>query len=123
MRNHSSWEQMDSRSLLAELTRSQKRHIRLVTAVGAALIAALLITTLIILPRAVAVLDHMEQSLQEIDTLVSHTDRMVSENTDAVGDALSKVNGVDFEALNQAIRDLSDTVKPLANFARMFKGG
>ena len=125
MRDNRTLEQMDSRELLAELARYQKKevgHARLGTVVGILLMAALLVTVLVVLPRAVILLNHMEQSLQEIDTFVEHADRVVSENTDAVGEALSKVNGVDFDTLNQAIRDLSDAVRPLANFARLFQG-
>lgn len=125
MRENRPLEQMDSRELLAELARYQKKevsHARLGTVVGILLMAALLVTLLVVLPRAVTLLNHMEQSLQEIDTFVEHADRVVSENTDAVGEALSKVNGVDFDTLNQAIRDLSDAVRPLANFARLFQG-
>ena len=118
-------EHTDSRALLEELLRYQKkevRHARLGTVISCLLIAALLLTVLIALPRAVTVLDHMEQSLQEIDTFVESADRVVSDNSGAVTEALGKLNDVDFDTLNEAIQDLSDAVKPLANFARMFKG-
>ena len=125
MRETKPLNQMDNRELLAELVRYQKKevnHARLSTVVGALLIAVLLITLLVVLPRAVILLDHMEQSLQEIDTFVEGSNRVVSENSDGVAEALSKLNGVDFDALNQAIRDLSDAVHPLADFARLFRG-
>ena len=119
------FEQMDSKALLAQIARYQKKevsHIRLNTVVGALVAAVLLVTLLVLLPRAVTLLDHMEQSLQEIDVFVENADRMVEENADAVADALGKVNAVDFDSLNKAIRDLSDTVHPLAEFARFFQG-
>lgn len=125
MRETKPLNQMDNRELLAELVRYQKKevnHARLSTVVGVLLIAVLLITLLVVLPRAVILLDHMEQSLQEIDTFVEGSNRVVSENSDGVAEALSKLNGVDFDALNQAIRDLSDAVHPLADFARLFRG-
>lgn len=125
MRETKPLNQMDNRELLAELVRYQKKevnHARLSTVVGVLLIAVLLVTLLVVLPRAVILLDHMEQSLQEIDTFVEGSNRVVSENSDGVAEALSKLNGVDFDALNQAIRDLSDAVHPLADFARLFRG-
>ena len=125
MRETKPLNQMDNRELLAELVRYQKKevnHARLSTVVGVLLIAVLLVTLLVVLPRAVILLDHMEQSLQEIDTFVEGSNRVVSENSDGVAEALSKLNGVDFDALNQAIRDLPDAVHPLADFARLFRG-
>ena len=123
MTENTAFEQMDSRELLAQISRYQKRaaiHARLNTVVSVLVAAVLLITLLVALPRAVTVLDHMEQSLQEIDTFVESADRVVAENSGAVTEALGKLNGVDFDTLNEAIGDLSDAVKPLANFARMF---
>lgn len=126
MTENTTFEQMDSRELLAQIARYQKKevgHARLNTVVGVLVAAVLLVTLLVVLPRAVTVLDHMEQSLQEIDTFVESADRVVADNSGAVTDALGKLNGVDFDTLNEAIQDLSDAVKPLANFARMFNKG
>ena len=124
MEENTSYEVMDSRELLSELLRYQKkevRHARLATIVSVLLIGALLVTLLVALPRAVTVLDHMETSLEQIDVFVEGANQVVSQNTDAVTEAVGKLNGLDFDALNKAIRDLSDTVGPLANFARLFQ--
>ena len=124
MEPNKSYEQMDSRELLAELLRCQKKelhHARVTTVVSILLIGALLLTLLVALPRAVTVLDHMETSLRQIDTFVQDADKVVSDNTDAVTQAVGKLNGLDFDTLNKAIQDLSDTVSPLAEFMRKFR--
>lgn len=131
MEQNKSYEQMDSRELLEELLRYQKKevhHARLTTVVGILLIGALLATLLVVLPRAATVLSHMETSLQQIDTFVEEANtfveganKVVSDNSDAVTQAVGKLNGLDFDTLNQAIQDLSDTVRPLANFMRRFQ--
>ncbi len=41
--------------------------------------------------------------------------------TEDIQDALKRLNSVDIETLNQAIRDLSDAVEPMAKFAQLFK--
>ena len=117
--------QMDSRELLSQIARYQKKevnHARMNTVVGVLVAAVLLLTLLVALPRAVALLDHMEQSLREIDVFVQNADQMVSDNSEAVTEALGKVNAVDFDSLNTAIRDLSDAVHPLAQLARLISG-
>ena len=131
-------EQMDTRELVAELLRCQKKelhHARVTTVVSILLIGALLLTLLVALPRAVTLADHMEESLQQIDTFVdsasTFADRantfvdsansVVAQNADAVTEAVSKLNGLDFDTLNKAIQDLSDTVSPLAEFMRKFR--
>ena len=70
------------------------------------LVGALLIAVLILAPRAAAVLQHMEDSLVEIDTLVNNANSLVSDNTEAVGNAVNRINSVDFEGLNQGINNL-----------------
>lgn len=131
-------EQMDTRELVAELLRCQKkelRHARIATVVSLLLAAALALTLLLVLPRAVTLADHMEESLQQIDTFVdsasTFADRantfvdsansVVAQNADAVTEAVSKLNGLDFDTLNRAIQDLADTVSPLANLMRRFQ--
>ncbi|MBE6990509.1 MAG: hypothetical protein E7426_07180 [Ruminococcaceae bacterium] len=124
MEQDRSYEQMDSRELLAELVRCQKketRHARWSLAVSLLLAVAVVAAVVVVLPRGVAILDHMEQSLQQVDTFVAGANKMISDNTDTVTEAVTKLNGLDFDALNRAIQDLSDAVEPLAKFARLFQ--
>ena len=69
------------------------------------------------------VLAHMGSSLDGMDTLTENANKMVTDNTDAVAEALAKLGGIDFETLNQAIRDLADVVEPLARLTNFFNRG
>ena len=96
-----------------------------------------------------AVLGHMESSLARIDTLagdagalmtevnalvdetngmvadaeelIGNANRVVVDNTEAVTEAVAKLNSVDFARLNEAINGLADTVRPFANFVNLFR--
>ena len=60
----------------------------------------------------------MEQagtSLEGIDQMVRDVDQLVTENTEAVSDAMDNFNSVDFDRLNDAIDDLASIIEPLAN--------
>ena len=65
--------------------------------------------------------EQAETSLSGIDSLVENTNKMVQDNTKNVSEAFSNFNKVDFDSLNQAIKDLQDVVQPLAEFANMFR--
>ena len=59
--------------------------------------------------------------VENVDALVSNVDGLVSTSQDGVEQTIAKLNGIDFEALNQAIQDLSDVIEPIANFFNTFK--
>ena len=42
------------------------------------------------------------------------------ENTEAINEAISNFNNVDFEHLNQAIEDLAKVIEPLAKLVGAF---
>ncbi len=46
---------------------------------------------------------------------------LVQSSQAGIEEALGKLNGIDFGALNQAIQDLAAVVKPLASFADRFR--
>ena len=46
---------------------------------------------------------------------------MLADNSQALTDAVDKMNKIDFEGLNQAIQDLQDAVGPFATFMNKFK--
>ena len=69
-------------------------------------------------------LDELRQSaqtsLESAQALSSSASQMIEDNTKNVSEALENFNSIDFEKLNQAIQDLSDVVKPLAQFFSAF---
>ena len=102
----------------------------------------------LLIPNAVGFMDHARNSLSEIDKIIAETDtivadlnsiteevsglvsqanvlidnsnNMVEDNTEAVTETINKLNNMDFETLNKAIKDLSDVVEPMANFFNRF---
>lgn len=68
-------------------------------------------------------------AIKEINTMsrsITATSEQISgvveENTVALSDAVTKINNIDFEGLNKAIRDLEDAVGPFAAAANSLKG-
>lgn len=127
----------EDRELLAELLRYEKkevRHARISSFASIVLAAVLVVAVAVTVPRAVETVRHAEETLSQVDAFLEETDGLVEEvhtlventnavivnNTDAVTEAVTKLNGVDFDSLNQAIQDLADAVAPLARVGRIF---
>lgn len=129
--------------------REAQRFREAVVCVGAALAALLLIAALVVLRRAVGTLGRIESPLTRTDALagdvsarmgdmnalaaetndmvadaeelIGNANRVVVSNTEAVTEAVKRLNGVDFALRNQAINDLADAVRPLAKIVRFFE--
>ncbi len=136
-------------AILAELLSYQKkavRHSRIISICGIALAVLLLIALVSIVPKTLAVFDHVQESLSRVDELaadagtlirdstaqinslvgdatelIDNANTVIIDNTDAITQTVRKLNAVDFEKLNKAISDLDAAIEPLVNFARMFK--
>lgn len=57
----------------------------------------------------------------DIEGMMKNIDSLVVDSTDSLNQAMKKINAIDIEKLNSAIRNLDDAVEPLANFANLFK--
>ncbi|MCR5371354.1 MAG: hypothetical protein K6E83_11680 [Clostridium sp.] len=133
-------EQMDNRELLIELTRMQRRdtfleHISALAAIG--MFIVMLLVFMVIVPKAVITLREVDRTVKEVNTLakeaqdsldgidvmVGNVDKMVVENTDAVKNSLEQISKVDYVTLNAAIKNLNDTVTPLAEMMRALPFG
>ena len=71
------------------------------------------------------VLDYLEQTsyqLSQVDLqgMVSNVDGLVTTGQQSMEATMEKLNGIDFDALNKAIQDLSAVTQSLANVARIF---
>ena len=96
---------------------------------------ALLIFGLSVLPKmqaaaqqAEVVLDNLEAVTSELaavdltgmvgqmSELVGNVDGLVDVSQQGVEDTLQKIENIDLDALNKAIKDLSDVIEPIANF-------
>ena len=121
----------------------QTRYARLqfvFTLIAATACVALLLTGMKILPQlkstvaqAEIVLDNLEAVTSELaesdvsgmvenmDALVTNVDGLVSSSQEGLEQTIQKINTIDFDALNDAIKDLSDVVEPIAKFFKNFK--
>jgi len=134
--------------LLEKIELSNRRQARcaavqlIFTAVTMIAFLALLMTVINILPQlqemveqAETVLGNLEAVTNElanadltgmvknIDTIVDNVNDLVSTSQDGVTQAVQKINGINFDALNDAIKDLSDVIEPIAKFFKSFRFG
>ena len=62
-----------------------------------------------------------ELSAVDIEGMVDNIDGLVAGSSESLSQAMKKINAIDIEKLNDAIRNLNDAVEPMARFANMFK--
>lgn len=103
------------------------------TIVAALCCALLLFAGIQILPelqataaQAETVLGNLEAVTAElanadIGGMVADVDALVSTSQVGVEQAMDKINDIDFDSLNDAIKDLSDVIEPIAKFFNSFK--
>ena len=75
--------------------------------------------------QAVTVLDNLEtvtSELAQVDLngMISDVDELVGSSQSAVEEALGKINTIDIDALNKAIKDLAAVVEPLAKLTKIW---
>lgn len=131
-------DKMNDHDLLVEMVKSQRTHLNLqkiMTGAVVAIFAALAISLLILVPKTVKLLAKLHQtvdeaeimiaeageSLDQIDEMVGNLNVTITDNSKNLTEAVEKMNNIDFETLNQAINDFSDTVEPMARFFNQFK--
>ena len=114
--------------LLRQLLAYQKREARnsRITACISVFLALVVLAALALLvPRALKLVEGVENTIAKVDLmtdsaeeLVGNANDMILKNTDAVTETVQKLNELDFDSLNNAIHDLENTVRPLAELMR-----
>lgn len=56
----------------------------------------------------------------DIGSLVSASNSLVEAGNESLAEAMEKINKVDFDGLNSAIKNLGDVVEPIAKFFNRF---
>ncbi len=122
----------------AEMLKVDKKHLfwqRLSALAVVATFLVVLVVAMILVPQVLATLDNINRVAKDAESAVANVDTMVLEMTDAsknlnqlVGDnsealneAITNMANVDYDGLNKAIKDLQDTVGPMANFFSKFR--
>ena len=134
-------QQNELQQILERLEKNSRRqllHTRLQTIFGiicTVFCGILLINLLAFIPKLESLISQAEVLLRDLDTvtqqlaklelstMVENINGLVITSQTSVEEALDKINEIDFETLNQAVKDLSNVVKPLADFARKISLG
>lgn len=66
-------------------------------------------------------LESVTEMSESITTMGTNMDTFITENSESIEQIMTKLDGIDFEGLNNAIADLGDVVEPLAEFFGKFR--
>ena len=120
---------------LEELNHQQAKYAKLqclFTLVAAVCCVSLFVLVYVKLPAMQEVVVTMETVLEnlktvtnqlagvDLETMVKNVDDLVVTSQAGVEQAMDQLSAIDFKTLNQAIKDLSDVVAPLAKFFNVF---
>lgn len=117
-------------ALLKDIQQQGKKRVfwsRLSACLLAVFVAAFTISVMIVVPKVTKTLDTANARLNGLETTISKLETALDSITDLTNDtatsldeAMTHLNSVDFEGLNQAIEDLGNVVSPLASFFGRF---
>lgn len=79
-----------------------------------------------VLAQSQTVMGNLEQTSRQLasvdlESMVSNIDTLVLSGQQSLEQSMEKLNGIDLEALNQAIEDLRKAIEPLAKLSGMFR--
>ena len=128
----------NSEELLKEIRNLTKKKLfwqKISTCCIAAIAGIVLVTMVIVIPQLEATLNHIndtaikaQDSLNEANTMITsiteaseNFDSLVAKNGDGLTSAVESMSKIDFEGLNEAIKDLQDAIGPLAAFMSKFR--
>ena len=130
-------EMMTQQELTLELVKGQKKQtkIRVISVVlNVLILAALAAGLLYAVPTAVETMTQVQSVLDEVDDLsvqaresmvkadklMDDADKLLNDNSGSIADIMVKLNGIDFDKLNQSIQRLSEILSPIS---KLFGGG
>ena len=118
------------------LADSKKRTIyaRITACMAVGIFLAAAAAFLAVVPKALHILEDAEQMLTSAETAVTQISAMsesitatstnlntfITDNSQMLTDAVTNMNSIDYDKLNQAITDLQTAVEPFANFMSRF---
>ena len=126
------WEYMDR---IEQLLKKQSNLILLQSVLIAILALggiALVVMVGRLLPDLQVLMTQMESTLTDMEQItaqlaeadlkgmVDNVDQLVNSSQSAVEQAMEKLNGLDLDTLNKAIKDLASVIEPLAKFFNVF---
>ena len=132
----------ESSEMLYKLVKKQLFYQRIATGCIAGVLLVVIIVAAVLIPRINDTIDHVnetiaqvkvvatnaEKSLENVDVMIDGiikaTDNMntlVEENAEEITKSTKSMSEIDFDGLNQAIKDLQDAVGPVATFFNKFR--
>ncbi len=127
---------MEEKDRIIELLEKQNRTAKLQCAlmVVSALCCVVLVAVLLsVMPRVEGVISQMgnvltnleQVTLQlaqaDLDGMAANVDALVTTGQESLKQTMEKLDAIDFDALNKAIKDLADIIEPLAKFFNTFR--
>lgn len=136
---------MMEESYLEELVKNSRKmllYARIRTLASLVIAAGIIYCAIVVLPSVlgtvqkanqvmaqasdtIALADTAIESITEMSKSITgmgdNMDAFITENANSVEEIMKKIESVDFEGLNKAIKDLGDTVEPFAKFFGKFK--
>lgn len=122
----------------AEMLKVDKKHLfwqRLSALAVVATFLVVLVVAMVLVPQVTATLGNInkvakdaEEAIASVDTMVlemtdasKNLNQLVGDNSEALNEAITNMANVDYDGLNKAIKDLQDTVGPMASFFSKFR--
>lgn len=136
---------MMEESYLEELVKNSRKQLfydRIKTLTALVIAAGVIYCAIIVLPSVMNTVQHANQVMAQVSDTITladeaiesitemsksitdmgdNMDTFITDNAESVGEVMKKMEEVDFESLNKAIKDLGDVVEPFANFFGKFK--
>lgn len=117
-------------SLSAQEEYAQRQFFMAKVMAGASILtlAVVLAVALVALPQILTIFSDVQIIMEDVNTITSdladsnlgqiarNMDHLVTSSEQSVQEALKQINSIDIATLNQAIKNLSDVVSPLARF-------
>lgn len=112
--------------------RKQYRMSQITAAASVLVLAVVCYTCAVFIPKVNVTYENMQLIMEDMKTItselasadlekmISDVDHLVYSSEENINTALKKINEIDIESLNQAIRNLSDVVEPFAAFMSRF---
>lgn len=136
---------MENEELLKKLAdnsaKSLKFH-RITTFCMIGMLAVFAICALVIVPPTLATIQEIHKTVTQVGDTVTQASELIeeidktakelqetsgamndllTENSETITESLDKMSKIDFDGLNQGIKDLQDAVGPFANFMNKFR--
>lgn len=116
---------MEDKELLEQMIKelqNQKKSERITMFFTVGIFVLFLVVSILVVPPTLKMVENANVTLSKLDTAVESLTRtsesmnkLVMDNSETLTGAVDSLSEIDFEGLNAAIKDLEDTVGPLAD--------